>query len=45
MLPTFNVAGDAVLVDKLFWKYSEPELGSVLGSLYLNSVYISRRSG
>ena len=34
MLPTFNVSGDVVLVDKLFWKFKPLELGSIL-------VYIS----
>jgi hypothetical protein len=30
MLPTFHVAGDVVLIDKLFWKWNEVELGDVL---------------
>jgi hypothetical protein len=30
MLPTFHVAGDVVLIDKLLWKWSEVELGDVL---------------
>ena len=34
MLPTFNLAGDVVLVDKLFFKYSDLKIGSIL-------VYIS----
>jgi signal peptidase I len=29
MLPTFNVAGDLVMVDKLFYKYKPLELGQV----------------
>jgi signal peptidase I len=30
MLPTFNVAGDLVLIDKLFWRFRELELGSII---------------
>ena len=30
MLPTFNIAGDLVLVDKVFWKLFDIEFGSVL---------------
>lgn len=29
MLPTFNLAGDLVLVDKVFYKYKQLELGQV----------------
>lgn len=29
MLPTFNVAGDLVLVDRIFYKYQPLELGGI----------------
>jgi mitochondrial inner membrane protease subunit 1 len=30
MLPTFHLAGDIVLIDKLFWKWREVDLGDIL---------------